>query len=49
MATLLDPWFKVKGFSSATFVEMAKSKVLKKAKEMVKSSETTGSVEEQEC
>jgi len=49
MATLLDPRFKVKGFSSATFVEMAKSKVLEKAKEMVKSSETTGSVEKQEC
>ena len=50
MATLLDPRFKVKGFSSATFVEMVKSKVLEKAKEIAESSsETTGSVEEQEC
>ena len=35
MATLLDPRFKVKGFSSASF---AKAKVLEKAKEIVNSS-----------
>ena len=32
MATLLDPRFKVKGFSSAPFAELAKSKVIKRPK-----------------
>ena len=41
MATILDPQFKVKGFSSATFSEMAKSKVLDKAKEIVSPSDGT--------
>jgi len=44
-STLLGPRFKLKGFSSASFIEMAKSKVLEKAKEI---STTTGS-REQEC
>ena len=34
VATLLDSCFKVKGFSSASFAVLAKSKVLEKAKEM---------------
>ena len=34
VATLLDPRFKVKGFLSVSFAELAKSKVLEKAKEM---------------
>ena len=47
MATLLDPRFKLKGFSSASFAEMAKSKVIEKAKEI---SSTTGrTTGEQEC
>jgi len=36
MATLLHPRFKVKGFSSAPFAELAKSKVVEKTKEMIK-------------
>ena len=32
MATLLDPKFKVKGFSAASFAEMAKSKVIEYTK-----------------
>ena len=43
MATILDPRFKMKGFSSATFAEMAKSKVLDKAKEIVSPSDGTTS------
>ena len=34
MATLLDPIFKVKGFSAASFAEMAKSKVIEDAKKI---------------
>ena len=34
MATLLDPRFKVKGFSAASFAEMAKSKVIEDAKKI---------------
>ena len=37
MATLLDPHFKMKGFSSVPFAKLAKSKVVEKAKEIVKS------------
>ena len=32
MATLLDPTFKVKGFSTASFAEMTKSKVIEDTK-----------------
>ena len=38
MTTLLDPRFKSKGFSTASFVEIAKSLVLDKVKEMNKKS-----------
>ena len=34
MATLLDPRFKVKGFSAASFAEMAKSKVIEDTKKI---------------
>ena len=34
MATLLDPRFKIKGFSAASFAEMAKSKVIEDAKKI---------------
>jgi len=46
MATLFDPHFKVKGLSSAPFAELAKSKVIEKAKEMTNSlRERSGSSE----
>ena len=32
--SLLDPRFKIKGFSSASFAELVKSKVLEKAEEI---------------
>ena len=35
MATLLDPRFKIKRFSSAIFAELAKSKVIEMAKGMI--------------
>jgi len=38
MATLLNPCFKVKAFSSLSIAELAKSKVLEKVKEIVNSS-----------
>lgn len=41
MATLLDPRFKAKGFSMASFAEAAKSLVLDKVKEMTQTSEET--------
>ena len=40
MATLLDPRFKSKGFSTASFAETAKSLVLDKEKEMTETPET---------
>ena len=41
MATLLDPRFKTKGFSMASFAEAAKSLILDKVKEMMETSETS--------
>ena len=52
IATLMDPRCKIKGFSSATYAEMTKSKVLEKAKEIANqlngNSPTSGPVEEHE-
>lgn len=41
MATLLDPRFTTKGFSTASFAEMAKSLVLNQVREMSENSATT--------